>query len=152
MSQRNISLILDLALLREMCLAAIYPLRSLDLLCCLFNLCASHKGSEALPAYAGRQVNNNAREKQTPSSSETWRACTQMREGAMEVFSYAYRSLSCAAAQQLLLLPAGGLAPERDLAALLKACTDRGSGCAARALSTLQTAEPSAPQMLVFRS
>ncbi|CAL8471070.1 g10612 [Coccomyxa elongata] len=76
----------------------------------------------------------------------------QMREGAMEVFSCAYRSLSCAAARQLLLLPAGAPAPERDLAALLKACADRGSGCAARALSSLQTAEPSAPQMLVFRS
>ncbi|BDA45330.1 hypothetical protein COCOBI_07-1170 [Coccomyxa sp. Obi] len=76
----------------------------------------------------------------------------QMREGAMEVLSAAYRSLSCAAARQLLLLPPGGPAPERDLAAILKACADRGSGCAARALSSLQTAEPSAPQVLVFRS
>lgn len=71
----------------------------------------------------------------------------------MEVLSAAYRSLSCAAARQLLLLPAGGPAPEhRDLAALLKACADRGSGCASRALSSLQTAEADAQQLLVFRS
>lgn len=103
----------------------------------------------------------------------------------MEVMGAAYRSLSCAAARQLLHLPQGGPgvplrgpgrpegpgdsrgsgesrgqeepgllgdSSERELAAILKACADRGSGCAARALANLQMAEQATLQMLVFRS
>lgn len=82
----------------------------------------------------------------------------------MEALGAAYRRLSCAAARQLLHLPAGGPeapppggdpplpgGPEPSLAAILKACADRGSGCATRALSSLQMAEPSAAAVLVFR-
>ncbi len=75
-----------------------------------------------------------------------------MREGAVEMVGSAYRSLSCAAARQLLHLPAHGTPPDRDLAAILKACADRGNGCAARALSSMQMAEQDAEQALLFRS
>lgn len=76
-----------------------------------------------------------------------------MRELAFLVLGSAYRSLTCAAAAQLLSMAGPDLAAaERDLAALAQACAARGSTCAARALSGLEIAKDNTAKILVFRT